>query len=457
MAERDDTTRLSGFIRGVSWPDLPGTVQHAARRHLIDTVGVIIRGAETDLARRVGALLLAESQGRVPLPGTDHSASRFDAAYVAGVGGHGLELDDGYRAGSVHPGVAVVPALMAASHGAGVDGVRFMSALVAGYECVAAVSRAVHPNLRRRGFHPTGTVGALGAAAAVGRLQGLDADAIGRALGIAASAASGLFAFVGGGGDVKRLHAGHAAREGLVAALLAEIGTGGPPAILEGRDGFNQAFAGEAPPLVLPPEHAFGLEDCYIKPYPCCRHLQPALEALIELRKAHGLSPGDVRAIRVETYGIAAEHAHTGWADFATAQLSFPYIMALGLHFGDVTLEHFAPECLANPDIAATAAKLGVVATAEMDGLYPGQRPARVTVETTAGGQHALFMPEAPGSSIMPITDAAVERKFSNLVTPVLGAGRTAELLDALWHLDRSENLDHMIALCARPKDRSKE
>ena len=118
-------------------------------------------------------------------------------------------------------------------------------------------------------------------------------------------------------------------------ALLAERGVQGPPGVIEARDGFMQAFAlgrsEPARPIQLPPAVPFGITDCYIKPYPCCRHIQPAVEALIDLLAAEAIATEDVERIDVATYRIAAEHAHTGWDDFASAQLSFPYLVALAL------------------------------------------------------------------------------------------------------------------------------
>jgi 2-methylcitrate dehydratase PrpD len=115
--------------------------------------------------------------------------------------------------------------------------------VVAGYEVAICLARACAPDLRQRGFHPTSAVGPLGVAVAEAKLRGLSAQQIADALGIAASASAGLFAFVNGGADIKRLHAGHAAREGVQAALLAALGVQGPPNVIESRDGFMQAFA----------------------------------------------------------------------------------------------------------------------------------------------------------------------------------------------------------------------
>src|SRR5207237_3667671 len=147
----------------------------------------------------------------------------------------------------------------------------------AGYETVIAIGRACHPDLRQRGFHPTAAVGEFGSAAAAGKLGALSPDRLANAFGLAASSAGGLFAFVNGGGDIKRLHAGHAAREGLQAVLLAEQGVEGPPGVIETQDGFMQAFAfgrTERPrPVTLPPKTPSGVTDCYIQRYPRCRHI----------------------------------------------------------------------------------------------------------------------------------------------------------------------------------------
>src|SRR5215468_9328861 len=365
------TMALVDFVTGLSHQALDAEVRHYARRHLLDTVGVMISGAVGDVATRAeAALATVRSGGRIPVPGRVRRADLLDAAFLGGTAAHGIELDDGYRQGSVHPGCTVVPAVLAVAYDLGATGKAVIEAIVAGYETAIAIARACHPDLRQRGFHPTGVCAVFGAAAAVAKLRGLPASQIANAFGIAASSAAGLFAFVNGGADIKRLHAGHAAREGVQAALLAEQGVQGPPDVIESRDGFLQAFA-------------FGRIDCYIKPYPCCRHLQPAVEALIGLCREENISPDEVTRIDVDTYRIAAEHAHTGWDDFASAQLSFPYLIGLALLYRAIRLEQFGDDVRRNPVFDEIARKLHVMATPETDRLYPQLRPARVKVNTT--------------------------------------------------------------------------
>src|SRR6266508_3498770 len=279
------TAAVVEFVSELRYATIPDEARHYARRHLLDTVGVMIAGAAGDVATRAEAVLATvRPAGRIPVPGRARRADLIDAAFLGGTAAHGIELDDGYRQGSVHPGCVVVPAVLALGYDRRITGKALIEAVVAGYEADIAIGRACHPDLRQRGFHPAAAVGVFGSAMAAGKLRGLAADELANALGIAASSAAGLFAFVNGGADIKRLHAGHASREGLQAALLAAQGVQGPPGVIEARDGFMQAFAfgrGKARPIELPPP--FGITDCYIKPYACCRHIQPAVEALIGL------------------------------------------------------------------------------------------------------------------------------------------------------------------------------
>ena len=447
------TDALLTFVNALRHDALSLEVRYYAKRHLMDTVGVMIAGAGGDVASRAEAMLAAvRPAGGVTVPGRTRRADLLDAAFLGGTAAHGIELDDGYRQGSVHPGCAVVPALLALSSGQQTSGKALITAMVAGYETVTAIGRACHPDLRQRGFHPTGAVAVLGAAMAAGKLRDLSLRQLANALGLAASSAAGLFAFVNGGADIKRLHAGHAAREGLQSALLAQQGVEGPPHVLEARDGFMQAFATRpaASSIELPPAVPFGITDCYIKPYPCCRHIQPAVEALIGLITDEKIATEDVQHIDTETYRIAAEHAQTGWDDFASAQLSFPYLMALALKFRAIKLEHFGEQQRRDPSLAALAAKLHVTAPPAIDRLYPRLRPARVTL-TTARGTFTRQADEALGSRLVPLDDQGLQAKFHDLVAPALGIARAAQLARGLWAIEEADDIGLLVDAMARP------
>src|SRR6266436_9796621 len=167
------TAAIVDFVHGLHYPALADEVRHYARRHLLDTLGVMISGASGDVASRAEAVLAAtRPAGRIPVPGRARRADLLDAAFLGGTAAHGIELDDGFRQGSVHPGCTVVPAILSVGYRTGASGRALIEAMVAGYEIPIAIARACHPELRQRGFHPTGACAVFGAAVATGKLHG---------------------------------------------------------------------------------------------------------------------------------------------------------------------------------------------------------------------------------------------------------------------------------------------
>ena len=448
------TDALVNFTAALRYDTLPEDARHYARRHLLDTVGVMIAGAGGTIATQAEAVIKAvRPAGKIPVPGRARRADLLDAAFLGGTAAHGIELDDGYRHGSAHCGCVVIPAALAIAHDRHASGRALIEAIVAGYETNIALARACAPDLRQRGFHPTSAVGPFGAAMATGKLRELTKQQFANALGVAASSSAGLFAFVNGGGDIKRLHAGHASREGMQAALLAEQGVEGPPQVIESRDGFMQAFAfgriDKARPIQLPPQAEFGITDCYIKPYACCRHIQPAVEAMFGLLNDENIKTEDIKKVEVETYKIAAEHAHVPWNDFASAQLSFPYLMGLAARYRGVKFEHFDEKTRADPAFTEFARKLTVSAPAEIDQLYPKLRPARVTV-TTPQGKFTRQADEAWGSRQVPLDDDGLIAKFLGLVEPVFGEARAKDLSERLWTIEKADDVAPLVEALAK-------
>ena len=436
------TQQLTRFACSLAFADLDARTRHSARRHILDTIGACVAGSgqrATEIAEAV--IADAVPAGDVPVPGRRRRADALSAAYLAGASIHGLELDDGFRAGAVHPGAAVLPAALVTAYRLDASGEALLTAVTAGYEVVARLAAAAHPDMRWRGFHPTSTCGVFGAAAAVGSLRGFDRDTMQNAFGLAASSAAGLFAFVGGGGDVKRLHPGHAAREGLMAALMAERGMEGPPDVLECADGFFHAFAGGEGGAndhanMFAGWRSFAITECYIKPYACCRHFHAALDAMLDIVRTHDLEPGAVREVRVATYRMAAAHAGAGWDNMATAQLSFPFVMATGLNKRRVALGDFSEACRNDPRVTADCAKIVVAIDPECEAKYPAARPAKVTVVTTDGRAFDGEVDEPLGSALNPLGDEALSAKYRDIAGAVIGAEQAQETLAMLWRLD---------------------
>jgi len=244
-AHQGPTKALARFVATLSFDAFDAVTLDKLRSHTLDTIGVCLAGSQQQVTA-IAASVLDElmAPGAVPVPGLARRTDALSAAFLAGTAGHGLELDDGFRPGAVHPGCVVIPAALAMGHVTQADGKRFLTAIAAGYEVAARIAAFAHPRPRWRGFHNTATIGVFAAAAVTAVLKGFDEAVVENAFGLAASSASGIRSYVRGG-DVKRIHPGLAARDGILSALLAAKGHLGAADVLEGKDGFLFSFAGE--------------------------------------------------------------------------------------------------------------------------------------------------------------------------------------------------------------------
>jgi 2-methylcitrate dehydratase PrpD len=173
------------------------------------------------------------------------------------------------------------------------------------------------------------------------------------------------------------------------------------------------------------------------------------VEAMFGLCNDEKIAFEDINKVDVETYKIATEHAHVPWDDFASAQLSFPYLMGLAARYRGVKFEHFDEKTRNDPAFATFAHKLTVSAPTEIDQLYPRLRPARVTV-TTAKGKFVRQADEAWGSRIVPLDDQGLIDKFLGLVAPAFGEARAKDLSERLWNIDRADDVAPLIEALAK-------
>ena len=265
----------------------PAAARDAAARAVLDTIGVVLAGASEPAARAVQRVVM-DSQGPCTILGLAASAGAGDAALANGTAAHALDYDDMCFVSLAHPSAPLVAAALAAAETAGASGRSLLDAYVVGFEIEARLGRAMNPRHYQRGWHCTSTIGTIGAAAAAARLLGLDAKAAGHALAIAASEASGLKENFGT--MVKPLHAGLAARNGVLAAQLAAAGMTASAAAIDGPQGFLAAMDSAQPAL---DEIAADLGSRWeildtgitVKLYPSCAGTHPALDALLDLKR----------------------------------------------------------------------------------------------------------------------------------------------------------------------------
>jgi 2-methylcitrate dehydratase PrpD len=213
--------------------------------------------------------------------------------------------------------------------------------------------------------------------------------------------------------------------------------------VLECQDGFFQALAGAESARIgaVAGRDGLAISRCYIKPYACCRHFHGALDALFEILVAEDLDPAVVERIEIGTYAFAAAHGSAGWDNMATAQLSFPFVMATALHERAIRIEHFSETRRSDPKVIADCAKVAVSIDADCEARYPRFRPAKVTLHASGGRRFTRAVDEPLGAPHNPLDDGALSAKYLGLAGPTLGAARARETLAELWRLDELETV----------------
>ena len=440
MASPTPTSELVAWCQQLSFDTLPESVVQAAARHTLDTLAACAAGMGRPLVQATIALerRLNPHEGSVPLFGAAQRWTLLEAAGLMATASHALEMDDGNREGSIHPGTVIIPAALALAWDRNVGYLELLKAVITGYEVAVSAAEALHPHASRRGFQTTPTVGVLGAAAACASILKLDAKKMESAIGLAASASSGIFAYLAGGGNAKKFHPAHAAREGLRAALMAEDGVAlGPMGILEVPSGILQAIGGLTnwDGSQARPRKQTAIERCYLKPYPCCRHIHPAIDAALELRQ-DDWNAQNIASITVETYSAAMPHANLPWDTLEIAQLSFPWVMALACADGEVKLPGFSEEARQRSDLNALASRVHVYQSDQCDALYPQYGPAKVTIELTSGERVSTFIEDPLGSADLPLSDAQLDQKARETFVTVFSAKQADELISRLRTLE---------------------
>lgn len=440
----DLTLQLASWAARTHQADLPPDVTHQVRRSLVDYLGAAIVGARAEptvIVREYAASHDTSSASTVIA--TDVRLSPPNAALVNGTAAHALELDDGYTPGGGHPGCTVVSAALAMAEAIDANADQLIRSIALGYEVACRLGGATHPSQWRRGFHNTPLFGAFGAATAVGALLDLDTTGFGNAYGLAGSHAGGLLSYHDQGSDVKRYHAGKAARDGVVSAELAARGLTAPTNVIEGAHGYMNAFAGgefDRDHLVADLGSTWRMTRTYNKPHACCRHVHAAVDAALAIRRRENLDPADIDAIRVETFTIAASYGNKDIRNALDAQMSLPYSVSAALVHGEVGLRQFEPQARADDTLGALVQLTEIVIADDLDHDYPAKRPARVVI-TANGSEFVEEVPQPYGEPDNPMSDDDLDVKFRRLVTPILGSERTDAIAAASWALDDVETL----------------
>lgn len=444
--------QLAAQVAALRAEDLPPEVVHGFRRVMVDYLSCALAGAGMPVTQAL--LRWAQAQGARPAAvpiGARIGLSAPEAAFVNGAAAHALDFDDGQTRGSVHPGGAVFSAAFAAAEAEGADMARFIAAVVAGYDVTLRIASAIHPASAGLGWHNTPVAGVFGATAVASRLRGLDAATTAHALGLAASFSGGLRQYLHDGAEVKRLHPGKAARDGVVCAGLAAEGITGAVECLEGKHGLFRAMVGDrADPSQITDRLGVWhpITSAYFKPYPCCRHYHAAIDAALDLRREEGLSSGDVAGVEIGLYEVGARgHDHITARNLLEVQMSAPCAVAAVLMQGRLGVAELEPAAFEAPEAQRLLAATQVTIDAECEAAYPGCRSGVVTLVLRDGRRLTRRVRDPRGEGENPLSDDDLSDKFRANAGPVLGADRAEAALAAIWAAGPGGDLPALRAL----------
>lgn len=410
-------TRLGHFIAGTSFPTDAST-DRLIRDALIDVFGCILIGTCQDVAKDALSAVQNDA-GPAPVLGTPHRLTPPAAAFANAVAGHALDFDDWEIPGNAHPTAVLVPAILAAGADRPLSGKALSTAYLAGFEVIARLGEGLNFEHYDTGWHSTGTLGAIGAAAAVARLTGLDAERTTNALSLAVSRASGLTCQFGA--DAKPIQAGFAAEAGVSAARLAAVGLTGQPHALDAPSGFA-ALTGGAPPDRLAAV-LDGLEDrpalkehgLVFKPYPSCGYTHRIIDAALALRERGGFSIAEIARLDIHLPDFHAEILPFDLPrDMREARFSLPFCAAAALINGRMTVADFEAAIWREPEFAELISKATVHPARPRNPLlnYDPDQPDRLEITLTDGRRFDETVAYPLGAPACPMTSDAIAAKF---------------------------------------------
>jgi 2-methylcitrate dehydratase PrpD len=436
------TARVADFVTSFDLKDAPELAIERARSAFIDTVGVTLAGSRSEPAAIV--LDLVRAEGATPaasIVGQSLRSSPQLAALANGVASHALDFDFTYTQGQLV--APVIPALLPLAESTGATPAETLAAFIVGFEVCSRLSRA-NPNHNGGGaWHGTGTIGTIGAAAACARMLKLPATKIPDVLGISVSMAAGVNTNYGT--MTKPLHAGQAARNAILAALLGARGFSANPAAIEGRGGFASTFARG---LEWQPQafddlgRQFDLAERGFRPkrYPCGGVIHTAIDAALEIRAELGPRVADIAAIKAGISKYAANRASEQYpTNTEAAKFNLQYVVAYSLANGVPGLAAFGEEAIGNERVKALARMVSVAIDPAFADAHEDY-PTRLTVTLKDGGSIEKLWVYASGTSRHPMSQAQIEEKFLDCAREAVSPDAAQKILATLRALGQQDS-----------------
>ena len=439
------TKTLCGRLAAAQFGDLSPAAAQQARRGVLDWIGCALAGSgHKTISTLIDVLQEVSGRPQATVLGRRLKLGLRDAPLANGQMGHVLDFDDTHMGGVVlHASSPVLAALFALAERSPVSGADLMLAYAVGFEAGVRTGWSA-PGHHKGGWHLTGTLGTVAAGVAGGKLIGLDRQRLTYAMGIAATQAAGMQQ--NRGTMCKSFHAGKAAANGVLAALLAERGFDSTQEIVEGKKGFSRIYSDVAAPEQLNArlDQGWLIETNGHKPYACGVVLHPLIDAVIAIRNRDHIDPATVSEISLKVHPFVL--SITDVVDPATglqSKFSTLHSAAVALVDGAAGIAQYSDARARDPLVAALRGKVKAQAdeTLGKDEAY--------AVIVAGGERHEVHIAHAGGTAENPMSDAAIEAKFLANATPAIGPERAARARDLVWSLEKLPDMRELIGLLA--------
>ncbi|OFW00663.1 MAG: 2-methylcitrate dehydratase [Acidobacteria bacterium RIFCSPLOWO2_02_FULL_68_18] len=439
----DVTGRLARYMVASREGSLPPDVVREAKHRILDTLGAIVSGAR--MTPGEAAIRFIRTQGGTPeasVMTTDIRTTATNAALANGMFAHADETDDFEPVTKAHPGCAVVPAALAVAEREGRSGTEFLRAVVLGYDLCCRFLMALGPDhvraTHRAAEGTSATFGAVGAAAALARL---DEERTRYALSYAAQQVSGLWSWVRDNEHIEKAFdfGGMGARNGVSAALMVQSGFTGVREVLDGEHNMIQALSTEPKPeeMVAGLGTRFFVTETAIKTFSVGYPIQAPLDALLTLRRQHGLTAENVERVvaRLPEDGANVVNGR------AMPDVNIQYVLAVGLLDGTVSFaDSHSFERMKDPRVMAVMKRVELVADRSL--VVPeAPRSGLVEVALRDGRRVSHFTRHAPGTKENPVDTEGINAKVRDLMAPVIGRQRTEDVIRRVHAIEQMANV----------------
>jgi 2-methylcitrate dehydratase PrpD len=441
------TAALAEYVVSSEFVGIPEDVKAEAVRTLLNWVGCAVGGARDESIDIVlAALAPFAGPAQASVLGRTDRTDILNAALLNGISGHALDFDDTHLKTIIHPAGPVAAALLALAEHRPVSGEAFLHALILGIEVECRLGNAVYPEHYDVGWHITGTAGVFGAAAAVGRLLGLSTRQMRWALGIAATQSSGLSEMFGS--MCKGFHVGHAARNGLVAALLADKNFTSSERAIEAPRGFANVLSTRRDYGEITDGLGTRFESALntYKPFACGICIHPTIDGCIQLRDEHGLSAGDIARVDLKVHPHVVDiSGNPVPKNGLEAKFSVYHAAAIAIIRGKAGVGEFTDKAVNDPEVIELRQKVNTEVCRDM-----AEDRVEILMTLTNGRTLRKAVEHAVGSLKRPMTNQQLDAKFTDLCDPVLGAETCVRLIQLCRNVARLGDVA-VIAQAATP------